>query len=214
MKRCVVFAPQASAPASFFHVPPDARTLRDRTLSFGMWVDSVSGGRARLFVDDGAVSLGEQVVSTRGWQWLEMRHTVSPTMERLSVGVRVEESAGKPWRIAEPRLDYGASLGRGAYVRPGGRWEHFVVKVTPDSYFGAEMVFAARSGGVVADVAGETAPAIAEDVQLIQGQLEAHRAPRVSRSSPAANLLRHIGTAQPCTGQPPAFPEPAPRRST
>ncbi len=187
MKRCVVFVPQGARESRFFHSIGDFTTLRGRTVSFGMWIEQVEGGRGRLFVDDGAVAYSERVVEARGWTWLEMRYTVSTGAERLHVGFAAE-GARMAWRIAEPRLDYGGELGLGAYVRPKGRLERFVVKVTPDSFFGADFEFPA-SGGVAVDFAGETGMAITDDVPLVWGQLEGtpSRAalPLFTRNAPA-----------------------------
>lgn len=173
MKRCVVFAPQSDADAHFYHSVPDHRHMRGRTMVFGVWVRGVSGGIGRLFVNDGAITQSAGIAVPPDWTWLEMYHTVSPTADSLAFGFLAQNSAGHPWRIAEPRLDFGRCLGRGAYVRPKGRIERFVVKMTPDSYFGADFTFgSAENSGAIIDFAGETALAIAEDVPLIYGQIE------------------------------------------
>lgn len=173
MKRCVVFAPQSDGGAHFYHSVPDHRHMRGRTMVFGMWVRGVSGGVGRLFVNDGAVTQSAGISAPPDWAWLEMCHTVSPTAGSLAFGFLAQDSAGHPWRIAEPRLDFGRRLGRGAYVRPKGRIERFVVKITPDSYFGADFAFGpTENSGAIIDFAGETALAIAEDVPLVYGQIE------------------------------------------
>lgn len=187
MKRCVVFVPQSARESCFFHTIDDFTTLRGRTVTFGMWIERVTGGRGRLFVDDGAVAYSDRVIEDRGWAWLEMRHTVSEAAERVNLGF-VAEGAGMGWRIAEPRLDYGGELGVGAYVRPKGRLERFVVKITPDSFFGADFAFP-DSGGVTVDLAGETGMAITDDVPLVWGQLEGTPSrtdlPLFTRNAPA-----------------------------
>lgn len=170
MKRCVVFVPQGAADAYFYHAPADFETLRGRRVVFGMWVQRVSGGRGRLFVNDGAVSKSRSVAAGADWTWLEMSHVVAADAQGVAFGFVAEDSDRSAWRIAEPMLTFGAELGEGAYVRPKGRVEQFVVKMTPDSYYGADFAF--RTGGAVVDFAGETGLAIAEDVPVVFGELE------------------------------------------
>lgn len=100
-----------------------------------------------------------------------MTGTVSTTARALSIGLVLEDSEGAPWRIGDPMLTQGDGIGEDGYTRPHGRMERFVVKMTPDAWFGADFAFGPR-GGVVVDFAGETGLAIAEDVPIIFGILE------------------------------------------
>ena len=170
-KRCVVLKPADAAATRFFHRMQDFETLRGRQIVFGMWVDRTAGGSGRLFIEDGAEHRSARTVSSPGWTWIEMTHIVSETATGLDLGVVVEGSAGAPWRLCEPVLKIGASLGLDGYRRPKGHIERFVVKITPDAWFGADFTFGAQ-GGCVVDFAGETALAIAEDIPLVFGQLE------------------------------------------
>lgn len=177
-KRLVVFEPKSSADAYFYHQVPDFVTLRGRTFTWGMWVKRVSAGTGRLFVNDGAILKSLTAVTSAAWTWLEMSHTFSATMTAPpAIGFVAENSKAAQWRIAEPRLDYGTSLGSGNYVRPKGRIERFTAKYTPDSYYGAELVFGnVGSGpygwGHTVDPYGETGGAISTDITLLFSQLE------------------------------------------
>ena len=170
MKRCVVFVPQGPGDAHFYHAPADFETYRGRQVVFGMWVQRVAGGQGRLFVNDGAIATSRAVATGGDWTWLEMTHEVAADAQGIAFGFVAEDSDQSPWRIAEPMLSFGTDLGEGAYVRPKGRIEKFVVKMTPDSYFGADFAF--RTGGAIVDFAGETGLAIAEDVPMLFGALE------------------------------------------
>ena len=177
-KRLLVFEPRSSGDAYFYHQVPDYKTLRGRTVVWGMWVQRVSAGTGRLFVNDGAITKSSMSVTSGAWTWLEMTWTLSTGMSAPpAIGFVAENSNSAQWRIAEPRLDYGASLGVGNYVRPKGCIERFIVKYTPDSYYGAELVFGAIGSthfgwGHTVDPYGETGGAISEDAVLLFSQLE------------------------------------------
>lgn len=202
MKRCVVFVPQNGADARFFHAIPDVTQYRGRRLTAGMWVRGGAGGRARLMFDVGRERRSEAIAAGPGWQWLEMTETVSSTAQALSIGLVVEDSAGAPWRIGDPMLTQGDRIGEDGYSRPLGRMERFVVKMTPDAWFGADFTFG-PGGGVVVDFAGETGLAIAEDVPIIFGILEGSAdqpgRPLVTRNQFVPphrfSALMHAGTA-------------------
>lgn len=171
MKRCVVIVPQDGSDTRFFHTLRDAAPYRGRRLTIGMWVRGRAGGRARLFFDDGRERRSEVVEAQPDWRWLEMSEVVSATAQALSVGLVMEDSGGAAWRIGDATLIQSGMIGEDGYSRPLGRIERFVVKMTPDAWFGADFSFGSR-GGVLVDFAGETGLAIAEDVPLIFGIME------------------------------------------
>ena len=162
---------------------------------FGMWVERVSAGQGRLFVDDGTLVTSQMTAGPAGWSWLEMSHTVSPLAQSLACGFIAEGSGGAAWRIAEPRLDFGERRGVGADIRPMGRLERFVVKITPDSFFGANFTFGDH-GAVLVDIAGETTMSIAEDVPIIYvASWKARPMSADGRCSPAAASTRRSAMA-------------------
>ena len=194
MKRCVVFSPADDAPAKFFHAMTDFASLRGRRLVMGMWLQRVgragpAGGWSGLFIDDGEERRSTASVAGDDWTWIETSKVIAADADRLSLGFLTEGGQGQRWRIAEPMLALGDRLGSRGYRRPKGRLDRFVVKMTPDAWFGAEVDFGPR-GGACVDFAGETALAISEDVPLVMGQLEgtAERAgqPLFTRSAHAA----------------------------
>lgn len=177
-KRNLVIKPASDADAHFYHIVPDPIALRGKTISFGFYVNRVSNGTATSFVGGTAYVEGSQIVSTAGWAWIEMSYTVPDTCTELQCGIVFKGSGDDPWRIADPMMVVGASIGAGGY-RPGvrGTVERFTVKQTPDSFHGWDGSFGAVGSasvgfGFKVDVFAETGGAIAEDVCMVRGQLE------------------------------------------
>lgn len=177
-KRNLVIQPASDADTHFYHTLPDCTHLRGQTISFGFWVNRVSNGSAKLFVGGTNYIEGTQTVSAAGWTWMEMSYTVPDNCLELQVGIVFKTSGGDPWRIVDPMLVVGGTIGAGGY-RPAmrGTIERFLVKQTPDSFHGADFSFgsvgsAGAGYGFKVDVFAETTGAIAEDVPIVRGQLE------------------------------------------
>lgn len=194
-KRILVFQPASAAQAHFYHTFPDPVALRGQTINFGMWVNRVSNGTAKLFIGGTTYLEGTQIVSTAGWTWMEMSYTVPDTCTELQAGIAITDSAAAPWRIVDPMCANGAVIGEGGY-RPAmrGAVERFVVKQTPDSFHGADFSFGAVGSasagfGFKVDVFAETGGAIAEDVSMVRGQLEGSTATAAGKALGTRNTF-------------------------
>jgi len=177
-KRILVLRPDSNSDRHFYHTFADPVSLRGQTITFGFKVNRVSAGTATPFVGGSTYVEGTQVVSAAGWTWIEMQYLVPDNCTELQAGFVLKNSNAAAWRVVDAMAIVGKGIGASGYrPAPRGTLQRFLVKQTPDSFFGADFSFgtvgsASAGYGFEVDLYAGTTGAVAEDVPLIGAQLE------------------------------------------